>query len=135
MNPAPSSEVAKKRMENTRQRDTPAEMALRRALFRRGLRYRVDSSPIPTLRRRADVVFPKARLAVFVDGCFWHGCPQHATQPLANGDWWRTKLMRNQERDRDTVDQLVKAGWSVVRVWEHESPESAAGRVIAVLRS
>jgi DNA mismatch endonuclease (patch repair protein) len=113
-------------MQNTRQRDTPAEIALRRDLHSRGLRFRVDDAPIAGVRRRADVVFSRARLAVFVDGCFWHSCPKHASQPKANAAWWAAKLAANVARDRDTDDRLRRAGWQVVRVWEHEDPQAAA---------
>ncbi len=116
-------------MARTGQRDTAAELRLRAELHRRGLRYRVDVAPIMGLRRRADVVFTRQRLAVFVDGCFWHGCPEHATWPKHNAAWWREKLERNRQRDRETDRQLRAAGWRVVRVWEHEDPVVAADRV------
>lgn len=90
---------------------------------------------LPGLRRRADVVFGPARVAVFVDGCFWHGCPVHATWPKANSDYWREKIETNRLRDRDTDQRLAAAGWLVVRVWEHERPEEAAQRIEAVVRS
>jgi DNA mismatch endonuclease (patch repair protein) len=106
-------------MKNTRQRDTEPEHTLRRVLHRRGLRFRVDQ-PLPGLRRRADIVFPGTCVAVFVDGCFWHGCPQHGTWPKANAEWWRSKIEANRRRDADTDRHLVQSGWRVVRVWEHE---------------
>ena len=77
-------------------------------------------------RRRADLLFPRARVAVFVDGCFWHGCPEHASPPKSNGDWWRRKLEANVARDRDTDRVLAEADWLVLRFWEHEDPEAAA---------
>ena len=120
-------------MRNTRQRDTPAELALRSALHRRGLRFYVDRPMLQNLRRRADVVFPRARVAVYVDGCFWHSCPIHATSPKANADWWRNKLEANRRRDHDTDIRLREAGWTVLRVWEHEDPDDAADRVAARL--
>jgi DNA mismatch endonuclease, patch repair protein len=120
-------------MRANRRRDTAPELRLRRALHRRGHRYRVDHQPLPGLRRRADVVFTRWRVAVFVDGCFWHGCPAHGTQPRANADYWRAKIDRNVERDRETDDLLVEAGWSVVRVWEHVSTESAVERIEVAL--
>lgn len=116
-------------MQATRQRDTQAEMAIRRLLHGWGLRYRVDRSPLPGFRRRADIVFPRERVAVFVDGCFWHRCPTHGTQPKANSKWWRDKLRTNVVRDRDTDNRLKKAGWQVLRIWEHERPEEAAEKV------
>jgi DNA mismatch endonuclease, patch repair protein len=106
-------------------RDTEPELALRRELWRRGLRYRVDV-PAVKGRRRADLVFIGPRVAVFVDGCFWHRCPVHATAPKANADWWSAKLGANERRDRDTDRVLGEAGWRVIRVWEHEDPMRAA---------
>jgi len=116
-------------MKATRQRDTAAELALRKLLHHRGFRYRVDYPPIPGVRRRADVVFRRARIAVFVDGCFWHGCPDHSTWPQANASWWREKILANKRRDADTDRRLDDAGWQVMRVGEHESPAEAAERV------
>lgn len=110
-------------------RDTAPELALRRLIHAAGLRYRVDRAPLPGLRRRADLVFGRARVAVFVDGCFWHGCPLHGVKPRTNAEWWRAKLDRNRARDRDTDARLAEAGWEVLRVWEHEDPAEAAHRV------
>jgi DNA mismatch endonuclease (patch repair protein) len=93
------------------------------------LRYRVDYPPIKGVRRRADIVFTKQKTAVFVDGCFWHSCPEHATWPTANAAWWSEKLRRNEERDRETDRLLEEAGWRVIRIWEHESPTDAAVRI------
>src|SRR5438046_6161456 len=115
----PSSIEARNRMLATRQRDTAAEMLVRRALYAAGLRYRVNRTIIEGTTRRADLVFSSERVAVFVDGCFWHGCPIHATQPKANGSWWLDKLEANRRRDRDTDQRLNDAGWRVIRVWEH----------------
>jgi DNA mismatch endonuclease (patch repair protein) len=120
-------------MQRTRRRDTPAELALRSVLHRRGYRFRVDH-PLPGLRRRADLVFPRERLAVFVDGCFWHACPEHASWPKTNADWWRAKIRGNVARDRDTDQRLVQLGWTVVRAWEHEDPCVAADRVESEIR-
>ncbi|MCL2092552.1 MAG: very short patch repair endonuclease [Micrococcales bacterium] len=115
-------------------RDTAPELALRRALHAAGLRYRVGF-PVPGQRRRTiDVAFTRAQVAVFVDGCFWHGCPEHGTQPQSNSAWWTTKLSANQARDRDTDRVLAEAGWTVLRVWEHEDPAAAADRVRAAVR-
>lgn len=130
--PSASSDVALRRMKTQRRRDTKPELEVRRAVFALGLRYRVDVAPIPG-RRRADLVFTRARVAVYVDGCFWHGCPQHATQPKANSEWWVTKLARNRERDEDTHARIVAAGWFPLRVWEHEVPAIAASRIAAVV--
>lgn len=116
-------------MSRQRRRDTAPEVALRRELHRRGLRFFVDRAPLPGLRRRADLVFPRRRIAVYVDGCFWHRCPVHATDPKNNSEWWAAKLAGNVARDRDTDARLTAAGWTVVRIWEHEDPLVAADRV------
>jgi DNA mismatch endonuclease (patch repair protein) len=121
-------------MQATRQRDTAGELALRAALTARGLRYRVDL-PLPNTRRRADVAFVSAKIAVFVDGCFWHGCPSHGTWPKANAAWWRNKIECNIARDRDTDRRLAAVGWIVLRFWEHESSEVAARAVIRAVRA
>ena len=121
-------------MQATGRRDTKAELALRRELHRRGLRYRVDLAPIRTLKRRADVVFPRERVAVFCDGCYWHGCPDHGTWPAQNAAWWREKIETNVRRDADTNLRLEREGWLVVRVWEHEDVVLAADLVEAAVR-
>jgi len=117
-----------------RNRHTAAELSLRRALHRRGLRYRVNRR-VEGIRSQPDIVFGPARVAVFVDGCFWHSCPLHATHPRANGEWWSQKLERNRERDRQTDAALRDQGWEVVRVWEHEDPLEAATRVHELVQS
>lgn len=116
-------------------RDSKPELAIRRELHRRGLRYRVDVAPLRGLRCRADVVFRAARVAVFVDSCFFHRCPAHATLPRANRAWWEEKLRRNVERDRRNDTALRHAGWLVIRSWEHEDPLVAADRVERAVRS
>ncbi len=133
--PMPSSVAAHNRMLATRQRDTTAEIALRRTLHAAGLRYRVDQAVLSGSKRRADLVFSSERVAVFVDGCFWHGCPIHGTQPKANGSWWLDKLESNHRRDRDTDRRLTEAGWHVIRVWEHEAAAEAAARIESTLNS
>lgn len=122
-------------MAKQRRSGTAPEMRLRRDLHRRGLRFRVDYRiDVDGLRRRrTDVAFTRCRVAVFVDGCFWHACPQHATSPKANGAWWAAKLAGNVARDRDTDDRLASAGWTVVRVWEHDPVHEAADRVERVV--
>lgn len=135
MRPSASSDEIRRRMQRQARRDTEPELALRRELWRRGLRYRVDVAPVSGFRRRADVVFARARVAVYVDGCYWHRCPEHATVPKTNREWWVTKLEANVARDRDTDARLLAAGCEVVRVWEHESIEEAADRIEAVVRS
>jgi DNA mismatch endonuclease (patch repair protein) len=99
-------------------------------VFALGLRYRLHQRPLPGLRRCADLVFRPAKVAVFVDGCFWHGCPRHFAPPRANGAWWRQKIGRNARRDCDTNVQLLAAGWSVLRFWEHDCPDKAARAVL-----
>jgi len=121
-------------MKAAKQRDTTPEMALRSALHRRGLRYRVDVSPLKGIRRRADIVFRPVKVAVFVDGCFWHGCPIHGTWPKANAEFWRKKIERNKQRDADTDSQLREAGWKVIRVWEHEDLEEAADKIFQIIQ-
>lgn len=121
-------------MRANRSRDTQPEMALRRELHAQGLRYRVHRRPLPDLRRSADIVFGPSRVAVFVNGCFWHGCPEHGTSPKANSQYWLPKLRRNAERDRETDERLQAAGWLVIRVWEHEDPVSAAGKIVAAVK-
>lgn len=121
------------RMSRIPKRDTKPELALRRELHRRGRRFFVDRAVVPG-RQRADLVFPGPRLAVFVDGCFWHACPEHPRTPRTNVEWWTAKLQRNVARDRQTDADLAEAGWAVVRVWEHETAELAADRVEALLQ-
>jgi DNA mismatch endonuclease (patch repair protein) len=120
-------------MQRQARRDTKPELALRRELHRLGLRYRVDHGVLPGVRRRADVVFTRARVAVFVDGCFWHGCPDHGSRPKANAEWWATKLAANVARDRDTDRLLADAGWRVVRFWEHADMGDGARRLQQLL--
>lgn len=110
-------------------RDTKPEVELRRELHARGRRYRIHVRPVAGLRRTVDIAFTRSRVAVFVDGCFWHRCPEHATFPQTNAEWWAAKLQRNVDRDLDTDVRLVDAGWKVVRIWEHESAVDAADRV------
>jgi DNA mismatch endonuclease, patch repair protein len=131
--PPASSADALRRMRSQRQRDTKGELELRSLLHRRGLRFRVHAL-LPGLRRRSDIVFTRARVVVFVDGCFWHGCPEHGTWPKENADWWREKIEANQRRDRDTDARLTGAGWTVIRVWEHEDPTQAADQIVEIVR-
>jgi DNA mismatch endonuclease (patch repair protein) len=120
-------------MAKVARRDTRPELELRRILHSRGWRYRVDTPPDPSLRGRADILFPRARVAVYVDGCFWHSCPEHGVLPKGNREWWRTKLEATVIRDHATEEALRERGWRVVRVREHEDPEKAADRVEAAL--
>ena len=130
--PPASGPVVLARMQRQRRRDTAPEVALRRPLHHRGLRYRLHL-PVVDRRRHHDIVFPRAKVVVEVRGCFWHGCPEHGTTPKANAAWWADKLSSNQRRDEDTAMRLGAAGWSLVVVWEHEEPEAAAGRVAAAV--
>ncbi len=120
-------------MRANRSRDTTPEKLLRSALHGMGLRFRVSARPLPALNRTADIVFGPARVAVLIDGCFWHGCTSHYSAPRANADYWREKIRRNQERDRNTDEQLTAAGWQVIRVWEHEDVAEAAERIAAIV--
>jgi DNA mismatch endonuclease (patch repair protein) len=122
-------------MQANRWRDTKPELALRSELFKRGMRYRVNRKPLPSLRRTADIVFSSARVAVFVDGCFWHGCPDHHTVSKTNPEFWAEKVRENRARDADTNSQLEAEGWIPIRVWEHEVAPDAADRIERIVRS
>jgi DNA mismatch endonuclease (patch repair protein) len=129
-----SSEAVRGRMQRQRTRDTGPELAVRRLLHAAGLRYRVDVAPMAGLRRRADIVFRPARVAVFIDGCFWHGCPEHGSRRThANTEYWTEKVEGNRARDKSTDELLQEAGWISIRVWEHEPPSDAAERILAVV--
>lgn len=120
-------------MSKQRRRDTRPEVELRRALHRMGYRFRVNY-PVPGLPRRTiDIAFTKQRVALFVDGCFWHACPEHATWPKVNSGWWRQKLEKNKQRDAETEESLTDAGWTVVRVWEHADVQEAMAAVLRML--
>jgi DNA mismatch endonuclease (patch repair protein) len=129
----PSSAGVSERMSRVRRRDTAPELELRSELHRRGFRYRVDRRPLRALPSRADLVFGPSKVAVYVDGCFWHSCPQHGTMPRSNEVFWQEKLARNRERDATVNAALAAAGWTVVRVWEHEEIDVAADRVEAAI--
>lgn len=134
----PSSPDASRRMAKVRQKETGAEVALRQEMYRIGLRYRIDYEVLRKPRRVADVAFPGRKIAVFVDGCFWHGCPEHATWPKQNAEFWWDKIEANRRRDTDTNDRLRSIGWTVLRFWSHESPTEAArtiGRAVALADS
>ncbi|SFS55764.1 very short patch repair endonuclease [Saccharopolyspora flava] len=128
------NEGTRKSMQSNKGRDTKPELALRRAVHALGLRYRVSVRPLPKIRRTADLVFTRAKVAVFLDGCFWHGCPDHHTKAVTNSEFWAEKVARTRERDRETDRLLQEAGWAVVRIWEHEQPAEAAQRVSHVVR-
>lgn len=119
-------------MKRTGQKDTKPELAVRRLLHARGLRYRVNIAPDGG-RSRADIVFKRPRVAVYIDGCFWHGCPEHATWPKNNAKFWREKIEANRARDRRVAERLTAAGWMVLRFWEHEDPEEVANTIQQVV--
>jgi DNA mismatch endonuclease, patch repair protein len=121
-------------MQSNKGRDTKPELALRSAVHALGLRYRVNTRPLPAVRRTADLVFTKAKIAVFLDGCFWHGCAVHHTVAATNASFWAEKVENNRRRDRDTDAKLADAGWLSLRVWEHEDPVVAASRIEAAVR-
>lgn len=132
--PGASSTAVSSRMSALGVRDTTPELQVRRAMHRMGMRYRV-CYPIPGRPRRSiDIAFTRWRVAVYVDGCFWHGCPAHGTLPTANAQWWAEKLVANTDRDRDSDMWLAANGWRVVRVWEHESVLDVIAKVVETLR-
>lgn len=130
-----SSAGTRRSMKGNRSKNTSPEVAIRRRLHASGLRYRLHVALLAGSRRSADIVFPRQRVAVFVDGCYWHGCPEHYTVPRANAAFWRAKVQDNRARDLDTTSRFQEEGWTVLRVWEHESPEQAASRIEQVVRS
>jgi len=128
-----SSAAVSERMSKHPRRDTLPEVRLRQALHARGLRFRVQQ-PVPGIARRTiDIAFTRAKVAVFVDGCFWHGCAEHRRIPRSNSAWWAAKIHRNRERDEETDVALAAASWVVVRVWEHDTLDDAAARVQRVV--
>jgi DNA mismatch endonuclease, patch repair protein len=133
--PPASTPGVRKRMQATGRRDTPTELRIRSLLHRMGWRFRVDIRPSAATRSRADIVFSKVKVAVYIDGCFWHGCPVHRTWPKSNAAWWREKIETNCRRDRDATATLKAADWAVVRVWEHDDPRTAVDVIVAALRS
>ncbi|WP_306894774.1 very short patch repair endonuclease [Agromyces albus] len=117
-----SSPARRRIMLGNRRRDTAPELRVRRLLHTLGMRFRVDYAPERGLRCRADIVFTKAKVAVFIDGCFWHGCPEHYRPPATNPEYWHPKIELNRARDARNNQALAEAGWTVVRYWEHEDP-------------
>lgn len=120
-------------MVSNRGRDTSLEVRLRSALHRRGLRFWKNRRPVSELRCNADIVFPRQKVAVFVNGCFWHGCPEHATWPVTNEQFWRQKIEGNRERDQLQARELAAAGWTVVRLWEHQTLDEMVGAVMLAI--
>ncbi|MGP3707806.1 very short patch repair endonuclease [Gordonia paraffinivorans] len=132
--PSPSSPAVRSRMSRQKSRDTAPEIAVRRRLHARGIRYRIDVRLESDMRTRADIAWRSLQLAVFIDGCFWHGCPEHATRPAANRDWWANKLETNVARDRRTDEALRERGWVVRRFWEHQDPGEISEEIIQTIR-
>lgn len=128
-----ASPATRRSMQGNKARDTSAELAVRRLLHARGLRYRVNYRPLRELRRTADIVFTRQKIAVLIDGCFWHGCPEHYTRPTANREFWDAKVERNQARDADTGRVLEEQGWTVLRFWEHEGAADVADTIAAAV--
>ncbi|MFH8606597.1 very short patch repair endonuclease [Streptomyces sp. NPDC018029] len=120
-------------MQAIRSRDTKPERLIRRLVHAHGLRYRVATRPLPDLRRTADMVFRPTKVAVFIDGCYWHGCPEHYVSPRTNSGYWSDKVKRNIERDRDTDRRLTEAGWLVLRFWEHTPADESAAEIIRLV--
>ncbi|MGW7550759.1 very short patch repair endonuclease [Streptomyces rimosus] len=128
-----SSAARRRNMQAIRSRDTKPEQLIRRLVHAQGLRYRVAARPLADLRRTADMVFRPAKVAVFIDGCYWHGCPEHYVPPKTNPGYWSDKVARNMARDRDTDQQLIEAGWTILRFWEHESPSDCALKIASTV--
>ena len=131
--PQPANDHVRLRFAAQRTRDTTAEVALRRVLHGMGYRYRVDTRAEPSVRSKPDIVFRAKKVAVYVDGCFWHGCPQHFIPPKNNAAWWDEKISANRSRDERTRAQLAEAGWTVLSFWEHEDAREAAKTVVSAL--
>lgn len=131
--PEPRDEITRRRMQQQRRRDTTPELEVRRALHALGYRFRVNFRMESSLRTQGDIVFTRHRLVVFVDGCFWHACPEHATAPKTNAEWWQEKLAANVARDRRVDRELSALGWTVRRIWEHEPVQVAVERIASAL--
>lgn len=124
-----SSPAVRNSMQGNKSKDTKPEMIVRRYLHASGLRYRVHSRPIKDWNRRADIVFPRVKIAIFINGCYWHGCPKHYKKPKTNTVYWTQKIERNIERDVETFKRLRTEGWSVIVLWEHENLDKKAIKV------
>ncbi len=133
-NVLPPSVATTARMRRTRRRDTPPELDLRKLLHRMGLRYRVDLQVIKNSLTRPDIVFRRTRVAIYVDGCFWHGCPEHGTSPRRNSSYWHNKIAENRARDAKHTAALLAAGWAVARIWEHEPVTRAAAQIRSMVQ-
>jgi len=132
--PLASSQRVANVMRGNRSRDTKPEVAVRRLLHARGRRFRVNLRPLASLRRTADIVFTRQRVAVFIDGCYWHGCPDHYVASKTNCEYWNTKIATNVARDAETTTELQKAGWTVLRYWSHVRPEDVVDSILSRLR-
>lgn len=128
-----SSPATRASMRSNRGRDTSPEMVIRRRLHAEGLRFRVSVRPLPKVRRTADIVFTRPKIAVFIDGCFWHGCPEHYQAPVRNGTFWSEKRDRNRERDAETDATLAAEGWTVLRYWEHQVKREPVTVITAII--
>lgn len=131
--PASKSAAVRRVMQANRSRDTLPERRIRAELRRAGLRFRTDREPEPGVRCKADIVFAKARVCVFIDGCFWHGCPRHFKCPIANRAWWAEKILDNRLRDRRQRGRLQRRGWRVLRVWEHELRRGRVSGIVSII--
>jgi DNA mismatch endonuclease (patch repair protein) len=127
--PKASSETARRVMQGNKGRDTKPELRVRRLVHALGLRYQVNARPEPELRRTADLLFRREKVAIMIDGCYWHGCPMHFSAPKSNSRFWLDKIERNRVRDRDTTKRFEQTGWLVLRFWEHETPSLAAEEI------
>ena len=128
--PIASSQRVANVMRGNRSRDTAPELSVRRLLHARGRRFRVNLRPVASLRRTADIVFTRHRIAVFIDGCYWHGCPEHHTTPKTNTAYWSAKVQGNRDRDVRVGALLADTGWTVLRFWEHQDPAAVAAAII-----
>lgn len=132
--PLTSGLAVSNRMKSVRRTNTKPELAIQSCLKQMGLSFKTDFGIIKGSQRRADIVFKEAKVTVFIDGCFWHGCPIHGTWPKTNSEFWRKKVESNRKRDLDTDYHLTNIGWKVTRVWEHESPTEVADRIFVVIK-
>lgn len=129
--PTPKNTTVSAQMSRMPRSSTKPELALRRALHARGLRFRLQRRDLPGT---PDIVLPRAHIAVFVDGCFWHGCEEHGVMPKNNREWWQTKLATNTERDRRKDAELRELGWLSMHFWEHTTVDQMADAVVAAWR-
>lgn len=128
-----SSEGVRRSMKSNRGKDTKLELRVRKALHARGFRYRLQRKVPGSNRRTIDIAFSRQHIAVFIDGCFWHGCPLHHTVAKTNGEFWAAKVARNRERDRDTDRMLLRAGWVAARYWEHQATDEIVEDIVSRL--